>query len=316
MTIQKPFLKWAGGKNKLLEHIIPHIPAEIENYHEIFLGGGSVLLAVLSLQKQNEITIKNKIYAYDLNKSLINCFKQVQKNYEKVYYLVNALKQVFHSIEENTLLDEEGKIVKGSPNVDETNFMSTREHYYYWIRHLFNTTSKTTQKSAAYFIFLNKTGFKGMYRENKSGKFDIPYGLKDKEKKKKIKWEVGIIDKNEIKKISDLIQNVKFVCKDFEKSLKKVKKSDFVYLDPPYAPENQNSFVKYNKDGFGLDMHKSLFKQVHDLNKKNIKFVMSNSDVDLVNKEFSEYKVKYIMRRNAIHSKKPRTKAKEIIIYN
>jgi len=316
MNIQKPFLKWAGGKHKLLEHITPLIPKEIENYHEIFLGGGSVLLAVLSLQKQNKITIKNKIYAYDLNKSLINCFKQVQKNAEKVYYLVSALKQVFHSIEQNTLLDEEGNIIKGSPNVDETNFMITREHYYYWIRHLFNTSSKTTLKSASYFIFLNKTGFKGMYRETKSGKFDIPYGLKDKEKKKKNKWEVGIIDKDEIKKISELIQNVKFMCKDFEKSLKKVKKNDFMYLDPPYAPENKNSFVKYNKDGFGLDVHKSLFKHVHDLNKKNIKFVMSNSDVDLVNNEFSKYKIKYIMRRNAIHSKKPGTKAKEVIIHN
>ncbi len=307
---QKSFLKWVGGKNKLLGHIIPNIPLEMENYHEIFLGGGTILLAILSLQKENKITIRNKIYAYDLNKSLINCFKQIQKNPQKIYYLVCAVKKTFLSIETNITLDSEGNAIKGAPTVTKDNFMTTREHYYYWIRHLFNTSSKTTQKSAAYFIFLNKTGFRGMYREGQDGKFNIPYGLKDK------KTDPSIINKSEIKNISALIQNVEFICCDFKNSLKNPNLNDFVYLDPPYAPEKENSFVKYTKKGFNLETHKSLFKLIHGLHEKNIKFVMSNSAVKLVKDSFNDYTITDITRRNAINSKNPASKAKEVVIYN
>lgn len=307
---QKSFLKWVGGKHKLLDHIIPNIPLEIENYHEIFLGGGSVLLAILSLQKQNKIKINKKIYAYDLNNSLINCFKQIQKNPQKIYYLVCAIKKTFLSIETNILLDSEGNAIKGAPKVTKDNFMTTREHYYYWIRNLYNNSSKTSQKSAAYFIFLNKTGFRGMYREGQDGKFNIPYGLKDK------KIDPSMISKDEIENISRLIKNVEFICCDFEKSLKNPNLGDFVYLDPPYAPEKDNSFVKYTKKGFNLDTHKSLFKLTKDLNKKNIKFIMSNSAVKLVKDNFEDCTIDDIIRRNAIHSKKPGSKAKEVVIYN
>ena len=78
VNYQKPFLKWAGGKTQILEEVLSKFPIEINNYHEIFLGGGSVLLGLLSLQKQNKIIIKNNIYAYDLNKGLINCYNQIK----------------------------------------------------------------------------------------------------------------------------------------------------------------------------------------------------------------------------------------------
>ena len=77
--LQKPFLKWVGGKSQIINNIMSKIPKEMENYHELFLGGGSVLLAVLSMQKKKKIIIKNKIYAYDINKNLINVYKDIQK---------------------------------------------------------------------------------------------------------------------------------------------------------------------------------------------------------------------------------------------
>ena len=80
IAIQKPFLKWVGGKTQIINQIISIIPEEIENYHEPFLGGGSVLLAVLSLQKQNKITIKGGVYAYDINKQLIGVYKHIQSD--------------------------------------------------------------------------------------------------------------------------------------------------------------------------------------------------------------------------------------------
>ena len=63
--LQKPFLKWVGGKTQIIDKILSKIPSEFDNYHEPFLGGGSVLLAILSLQKQNKLVIKNKLFAYD-----------------------------------------------------------------------------------------------------------------------------------------------------------------------------------------------------------------------------------------------------------
>ena len=94
--LQKPFLKWVGGKTQIINDIVSKIPKKINNYHEIFLGGGSVLLAVLSLQKQNKVIIKNKIYAYDINNDLINVYKNIQlikKNYLNIslYILLNMI---------------------------------------------------------------------------------------------------------------------------------------------------------------------------------------------------------------------------------
>ena len=76
-NIQKPFLKWAGGKTQILDKILGYFPHKMNNYHEIFLGGGSVLLAVLSLQKQGHLQIQGNIYAYDVNPALINVYQQI-----------------------------------------------------------------------------------------------------------------------------------------------------------------------------------------------------------------------------------------------
>ena len=296
MTI-KPFLKWVGGKSKLMNYLLPKFPEQINNYHELFLGGGSVLLQVLLSKK-----VKGTVYVYDLNSALINTFKQVKNNPEKVINFVNKLKQEFSSIKINTLKQ------RGAPDVNESNYKTTREHYYYWTRNLYNKNPKNTVESAGYFIFLNKTGFRGMYRESSSGEFNIPYGLKDKNK------VPGIIDELNMHKVSELIKDVKFVHSGFENSIRQIKGGDFVYLDPPYAPENESSFVGYTKDGFGKDVHKKLFEEIKKL--KNIKFVMSNSCVKLVLDNFKLYNIEKIIARRAINSKNPESTAKEVVIYN
>tara|TARA_Y100001970_G_C14239905_1_gene864245 strand:+ start:697 stop:1587 length:891 start_codon:yes stop_codon:yes gene_type:complete len=296
MTI-KPFLKWVGGKSKLMIYLLHNFPEQMNNYHELFLGGGSVLIQVLLNKK-----VKGHVYAYDLNGALINTFKQVQNNPDKVISFVNKLKKEFESIETNTLKQ------RGAPVVNENNYMTTREHYYYWIRNLYNKLSKNTIDAAGYFIFLNKTGFRGMYRESGNGEFNIPYGLKDKKK------VPGIIDETNIRNVSKLIKDVKFIHSGFENSIRQIKEGDFVYLDPPYVPENESSFVGYTKDGFGIDIHKKLFEEIKKL--KNIKFVMSNSCVKLVLDNFKEYNIEKIVARRAINSKNPEATAKEVVIYN
>ena len=90
--IEKPFLKWVGGKTQIINKIISKIPTDIENYHEPFLGGGSVLLALLSLQKVGKIKIKGSIYAYDLNKQLIQVYRHIQTDKDKLFNLIEKYK--------------------------------------------------------------------------------------------------------------------------------------------------------------------------------------------------------------------------------
>lgn len=111
-----------------------------------------------------------------------------------------------------------------------------------------------------------------------------------------------------------MIKDVEFKNCSFTESIKNVKDGDFVYLDPPYAPENSNSFVGYVADGFNLDTHKLLFNEIKKM--KNIKFVMSNAKVDLVTDNFKEYNCDDIIARRAINAKKPGLKTTEVIIYN
>ena len=296
--IQKPFLKWVGGKTQIINDIIRKFPSEMENYHELFIGGGSVLLALLSLQKQKKITIKQRIYAYDINKMLINVYKNIQKNKEELFSYISTYITEYDSIK--------GSVINRKPvNIEEAK--TSKESYYYWIRKKYNNIDKSTIECSALFMFINKTCFRGMYREGPNG-YNVPYGH--------YKKTPTIITKEDLDYISDLIKDVEFIQSDFNNSIKKINKGDFVYLDPPYAPENEKSFVGYTKDGFNLETHKKLFVEIIKLDKQKINFVMSNVKVDLVMKYFKEYNCEDIIARRAINSKKPGSTTTEVIIYN
>ncbi len=294
--IQKPFLKWVGGKTQIINDILSKIPNEMNNYHELFLGGGSVLLAVLSLQKHNKIIIKNKIYAYDINPSLINVYKQIQNNKDELFNYIDSYITQYHNLQ--------GTHINRNPSSLEE-ALTSKESYYYWIRKKYNNLDKNTVESAALFMFINKTGFRGMYREGPNG-YNVPYGH--------YKKTPTIISKYDLDIISDLIKDVEFIHSSFTESIKNVKNQDFVYLDPPYAPENSKSFVGYVSDGFNLETHKLLFTEIKKL--KNINFVLSNAKVDLVTENFKDYKSLDITARRAINPKKPQSKTTEVIIYN
>tara|TARA_B100000575_G_scaffold293287_1_gene304161 strand:- start:314 stop:1216 length:903 start_codon:yes stop_codon:yes gene_type:complete len=296
--LQKPFLKWVGGKTQIINNVLDKFPYEINNYHEPFLGGGSVLFALLSLQKQNKIIIKNKIYAYDLNGTLINVYKHIQTNKNELFnYLYNYI-NVYDSLT--------GTIINRKPeNIEEAK--TSKESYYYFLRSKFNKCNKDSIECSALFMFLNKTCFRGMYREGPKG-FNVPYGHYKKTPK--------IITKNELDIISDLIKDVVFEKSDFNHSLNKVQTGDFVYLDPPYAPETNTSFVGYNLNGFDLSTHKKLFNHILELNIKNVKFVLSNAKVNLVTDMFGDFNCEDIKARRAINSKNPGSTTTEVIIYN
>jgi DNA adenine methylase len=309
--IEKPFLKWVGGKTQILKEVISKFPSEIENYHELFLGGGSVLLAILSLQKLNKIKVKNKIYAYDINIALINVYKNIQKNKDELFKFIDLHIKEYDNIK--------GTVINRNP-VTKEDAKTSKESYYYWIRKKYNEMDKNTIECSALFMFLNKTCFRGIYREGPNG-FNVPFGH--------YKKTPTIITKLEIDTISDLIKDVEFKAENFSKSIKYVKAGDFVYLDPPYAPESNKSFVGYVADGFTIEMHKELFTQIKRLNEVNqlqevkkkdksekIRFVMSNSNVELVRDTFKYYELSVVKARRAINSKNPESITTEVIIHN
>lgn len=293
--IQKPFLKWVGGKTQILQLIIDKIPTEMNNYHEIFLGGGSVLFAILSLQKQKCIKIHQQIYAYDINEPLIYTYKNIQTHKDKVFEFIHKYMKEYDEIE--------GEEINKNPTEQEAK--TSKESYYYWLRSKYNSLNKKLPECSALFMIINKLCFRGMYREGPNG-YNIPFGH--------YKKTPTIITRAEIDKISEMIKEVRFECCDFHNSLSKVKDGDFVYLDPPYVPENPKSFVGYTSGGFGLEKHKQLFEDI--INVKNVKFLLSNSRTPLVLDYFKNYEIDNIVSRRAINSKNPASTTNEILILN
>lgn len=302
MSNPKPILKWVGGKTQIISVLTDKFPNEINNYHEVFLGGGSVLIKALTLINENKIKLNGKVYAYDLNDTLIHIYKNIQENHIELHNQIQELNEKYNSIK-----DFKGN--KSPKNIEEA--VESKESYFYWIRKNYNSLTledKRTINGSSMFIFLNKTCFRGLYRIGPNG-FNVPFGnYKNPE----------IINKSNLDELSLLFKNVIFKCQNFTETLKSIDKNDFVYLDPPYAPEKQTSFVKYNDAGFNLHNHITLFNLIHELNKKNVKLVLSNADVKLVRDNFkdNDYNTDTISCKRAINSKNPDSKTNELIIKN
>lgn len=299
----KPMLKWIGGKTQIIDKIMKEFPSEINNYHEIFLGGGSVLLHLLSDVKKGKIKINGNIYAYDANEPLIYMYKNIQTNHDELYETIQKI------ISEYNGCSKTNKINRKPTNIEEAQM--AKENYYYWTRRKYNELTddeKKTTLGSSMFIFLNKTCFRGVFRIGPNG-FNVPYGHYDKPE---------IINKQHLEEMHDLIQNVTFECSDFKTSLQKIEPNDYVYLDPPYAPETKTSFVKYTKDGFNAENHMDLFKIIHGLTETNKKMMLSNADVSLIRDNFTneKYNITSILCKRAIHSKNPEAKTREVIIKN
>jgi DNA adenine methylase len=300
--IIKPILKWVGGKTQIIDKLITEFPVEINNYREAFLGGGSVLLTLLSYVKHGIIKIHGNIYAYDLNEPLIYIYKNIQTHHEELYKVIQTIITDFNEC-------GNGEINRRPANITEAKI--AKENYYYWIRSEYNKLCVIDKKSilvSAMFIFLNKTCFRGVFRVGPNG-FNVPYGHYNNPE---------IINKEHLEEIHKLIQNVVFECCDFNTSLTIVEPNDFVYLDPPYAPETKVSFVGYTENGFNIENHTNLFKLIHILTDTNKKIMLSNADVSLVRENFTneKYSTLSILCKRSINSKNPDAKAKEVIIKN
>jgi len=285
----KPVLKWVGGKTQLLEKIMPYFPTEIDTYREPFVGGGSVLFELLDKVQQGEISVNN-VVASDCNETLIGVYKNIQNNHIELFNEINTFK----------INEIHGNIICRNPHL-QNEAETSKESYYYFIRNQFNKlTDHQSIRASALFIFLNKTCFRGLYREGPNG-FNVPYGHYNNPE---------IINGKHLEEIHELIQGVTFEVCDFTEALDKVIPGDFVYLDPPYAPINKESFVNYNAGGF--NKHQVLFDT---LNSAKYKYLMSNADVPFVRKNTNGI-CEIVPAKRSINSKNPGSMVNELLIFS
>lgn len=298
----RPFMKWVGGKTQILDDVLATFPKHMTNYYEPFLGGGSVLLGLLSAVKNGAIKLTGKVYASDLNSNLIGLYKNIQSQPDAVIQHVKALVAEFLPLNGT-------EVNRKATNLAEAK--TSQESYYFWIRSRFNAMTKEDRAAplgSAMLLFLNKTCFRGVYREGPHG-FNVPFGNYK---------NPSVIDEAHIREVAALVKDVEFRCCGFADALGGAVAGDFVYLDPPYAPEDEKSFVGYTADGFSLDQHKALFALCTTLHGKGVKMCMSNAAVKLVCDAFPAptWNTKIIVCRRAINSKNPEAKTNEVLITN
>lgn len=297
METTKPFLKWPGGKSKLITKLQPFIPEHIDHYSEPFLGGGSMLLYILSTHPELKSCVAN-----DINSKLISTYIAVQQQTDNLLEELYNLKQEYLSLKSH----------------------QDRTQYFLDARDKFNKLSDISPiqqdynsfivEIGALLIFLNHTCFNGLYRENSKGYFNSPHGKYN---------NPAIFNESNIKSVAKLIKNVNFTYGDFQNTLKPpINTTDtfFTYLDPPYTKINNNSFTSYSKDGFSNINHISLANKLKQLSLyNNFLFTLSNSSTN--NQQLTQlYNHFYISSiyapRFIAANPNNRSDAKELIVSN
>lgn len=259
-------IRWAGSKKKVLNEMLTFFDNESENYIEPFLGSGVVLINLLN--NIEEFKFKD-FFVNDINNSIINFYILLRDNVE---YLNKQAK----------------KLVEKYNNLKS---LAEQQKFYYNIREKYNKITDNTAKSI-YFYFLMKTGYNGVYRENSTGNFNVPFG-----KKVKINYDLEYMIK-----LSECIKNVKFYNLDYKEFLKMLEDKgvltkSFVYFDPPYIPEDKAINKKqelYTKKSFE---HEEFINYINKLKINKFLISMSESrEADLIYGEYKKYRVSDIIR--------------------
>jgi len=266
----RPVLKWAGGKGRLLPELIGRLPASFATYHEPFVGGGALFFRLAS---QGRLT---HAYFSDINPALIGVYIALRD-----------------------CVDDVIEILKGHRH---------DEDYYYEIRAL-DPAALSLAERAARIIFLNKTCYNGLYRENRSGQFNVPFGRYKNPK---------ICDEPNLRAASAALRHVDLEQRHFSTVLEAARPGDFVYFDPPYHPlSNTSNFTSYSKDGFGEQDQVQLRDVFAELTRRGVRAMLSNSSAPLIYELYSPYAVHTVYAARAINSRAAaRGKIAEVIVCN
>lgn len=291
----KPFLKWAGGKGQLLPEIekcYPFDSDKIVKYAEPFVGGGAVLFDILGKYELEDVFIS------DVNVELINAYRIIRDDIDEIISILSVMQSEFIPMD-----------------------MEHRKEYYLKNRERFNDLKVNGNDSinvekAALMIFLNRTCFNGLYRVNKKGLFNVPMGSYK---------NPLICDEENLRLVSEKLQNVTIVCGDYRESAAFIDDRTFVYFDPPYRPiTDTSSFTAYTENLFNDEEQIELAKFVDEMHRKGAKVVISNSDPKNSNTEdnffdniYSAHKIKRVEATRMINCNgEARGKIKELLISN
>ena len=269
----KPFLKWAGGKSQLAGEIKKHVTPDFSTYYEPFLGGGAVLFYLQP----------HKAVVNDSSEELMNVYRVVKDRLEE---LIEDLKQHVN---------------------DADYFYDIRS----WDRNEGEYKKLSPVKRASRLIYLNKTCYNGLYRVNKKGQFNVPFG--------KYK-NPDIVNESVLRAVSNYLNKneIYFYCGDFVDNLQNIEESAFVYFDPPYDPVSDSAnFTSYNKNGFFKEEQERLKQVCDSLNEKGVKFLLSNSATNFIKDLYRDYKCEIIPARRAINSRgDKRGEVDELLVRN
>ncbi len=275
----KPFLKWAGGKTQLLPIIDSFLPKSFQKennitYIEPFVGGGAMLFFMLQKYRNIKHAIIN-----DLNPHLVKAYKVIR---DEPHILIDSLQEI----------QSKYQTLDGYEN---------QKAFYIDIRTRFNTLALTDIETASYLIFMNRTCFNGLYRENSKGNFNVPFGKYS---------NPTICDASLILANSELLQKVEITHGDFSKTETYVNGYTFVYLDPPYRPLNATSnFNAYVKTAFDDSEQIRLRNFYVSLSEKGCHEILSNSDGKGYHKEdiffdelYKDFKIERIYAKRSINA--------------
>jgi DNA adenine methylase len=229
--VPAPFLKWAGGKRQLVRRILALAPPRIDTYFEPFVGGGAIFFA-LAAEKRFARAVLG-----DANEELILCYREIKRDVEGVIQVLRR-----HRYD---------------------------KAYYYRLRDRDLAEMSPTER-AARLIYLNRCGYNGLYRVNRSGKFNVPFGRYT---------NPVICDVTKLRAAHAALRHAKLVSQDFARTLRTAKKGDFVYLDPPYVPLSAtSSFTAYAKKPFASAEQARLAEELDGLGRRRVAALLSNSD--------------------------------------
>lgn len=270
--LPRPFLKWVGGKTQLLPELLRQVEraAEFGRYHEPFVGGGALFFKVARQHKLG----KKLAWLSDSNPNLIETYQAVRDRVESII----------------PLLYRHGE--------------SHSEQYYYQVRA--NVPDKPVER-AARVIYLNKTCFNGLYRENRKGKFNVPVGRYT---------NPMICDEINLREVAKVLKRTRLESRDFETVLDAAKPGDLVYFDPPYYPLSETaSFTNYEKNGFGKDSQMRLANVAAELKKRDVKIILSNSWTPFIRRLYREFRIEKVFAGRQVNSRADkRNKVPEVLI--
>lgn len=279
-----PVIKWAGGKTQLLSKMVFLFPKHYYQYHEPFLGSGAVFFFLAP--------IKGSIsFLSDTNQELINFYRELRDNTED---LIREL-EIINNIYQFSSYEDRKKLFYQKRGLDRSN----------------NFSNISSTERAVRFYFLNKTAYNGLYRTNSKGYFNVPWGTYENPQ---------LCPRDSLINSADILKKlVKWIeVRDFEVVLENASSGDFVYFDPPYVPSSQTaSFTSYVPGGFDNKDQKRLASICHELDKNNVKFMLSNSDMPIVHELYSNFNITMVNARRNINSRgDKRGPVPELIIRN